>query len=536
MKRHPALVALISFLAIFSCTSGNLTPEVPPQEQPEEKPTEKPEEKPEEKPKATELTLLFTNDVHSQILPTDLNASYNANRGGLARIKVLADSVRTADRAVLLCDAGDFVQGSYYFTVLGGDVEMMAQKELGYDIKTIGNHEFDKKMTGLDKMLALNDIPTVSSNLKFVNTPLAPRIEESRMLELEGLKIGFIGLNVRLAGLVDPNSCVGVEYEYPLRRAENLAKELKDKGADMVIALSHLGYAANSAAKYYDRGIALNTRNIDMIIGGHSHTFLNRPDYVQNLDGRLVPIVQTGSKGVCLGYMKVSLNEDGTFGWNYRLIPVDKRLDPRIDPVFAGQIENYSTQLDRAMGEVLAQCPVKLRKGFPQGTLSNFTADAMVEMCETEFGVRPDFALYNNGGIRAEMTNGDVTRGDIYNIYPFDNKLTLLELNSETVRHLFEALAKSGGEAISSGVRMRVKGNALSSLTIGGEEIEAGRVYRLATINYLVDSKNSLGLDNNQFRRESDSFLYELFSDYVKSLGDRGIPLTASIDERIVIE
>lgn len=108
---HPSLVALISFLAIFSCTSGNLTPEVPPQEQPEEKPTEKPEEKPEEKPKATELTLLFTNDVHSQILPTDLNASYNANRGGLARIKVLADSVRTADRAVLLCDAGISCRG-----------------------------------------------------------------------------------------------------------------------------------------------------------------------------------------------------------------------------------------------------------------------------------------------------------------------------------------------------------------------------------------------------------------------------------------
>ena len=247
MNHRLSLVTLIFFLALFSCTSGNLTPDVPPQEQPEEKPTEKPEEKPEEKPKATELTLLFTNDVHSQILPTDINASYNANRGGLARIKVLADSVRTADRAVLLCDAGDFVQGSYYFTVFGGDVEMMAQKELGYDIKTIGNHEFDKKMIGLDKMLALNDIPTVSSNLKFGNTTLAPRIEESRMLELEGLKIGFIGLNVRLAGLVDPNSGVGVEYDSPLMRAETLAKELKDKGADMVIALSHLGYVEDSS-------------------------------------------------------------------------------------------------------------------------------------------------------------------------------------------------------------------------------------------------------------------------------------------------
>ena len=129
-----------------------------------------------------------------------------------------------------------------------------------------------------------------------------------------------------------------------------------------------------------------------------------------------------------------------------------------------------------------------------------------------------------------------MTRGDIYNVYPFDNTLTLLEIKGQVVKSLFETLAKSGGEAISSGVRMRVKGNALSSLTIGGEEIEAGRVYKLATINYLVDSKNSLGLDTNLSRRESGAFLYELFSDYVKSLGDKGIPLTASIDERIVIE
>ena len=157
-----------------------------------------------EEPSSESIVLLFTNDLHSQIEPIDESETYNADRGGVARIKVLVDSVRAAEKAVILADAGDFVQGTFYFTCLGGDVEMMVQKEMGYDVKTIGNHEFDKKIEGLGHMLNLNDVVTVSSNYDFSHTALSENVHESAIIEAGGHKIGFIGLGARLKGLVDP--------------------------------------------------------------------------------------------------------------------------------------------------------------------------------------------------------------------------------------------------------------------------------------------------------------------------------------------
>ena len=139
-----------------------------------------------EDPASESIVLLFTNDLHSQIEPIDESETYNADRGGVARIKVLVDSVRAAEKAVILADAGDFVQGTFYFTCLGGDVEMMVQKEMGYDVKTIGNHEFDKKIEGLGHMLNLNDVVTVSSNYDFSRTALSENVHESAIIEAGG--------------------------------------------------------------------------------------------------------------------------------------------------------------------------------------------------------------------------------------------------------------------------------------------------------------------------------------------------------------
>ena len=139
---------------------------------------EKSPDKEEAKP-AESVVILFTNDLHSQIEPIGKDETYNADRGGVARIKVLVDSIKAEEKAVIVADAGDFVQGTYYFTCLNGDVEMMVQKEIGYDVRTIGNHEFDKKIPGLQRMLSLNDVATVSSNYDFSRTALADDIKKS---------------------------------------------------------------------------------------------------------------------------------------------------------------------------------------------------------------------------------------------------------------------------------------------------------------------------------------------------------------------
>ncbi|MGN0191587.1 MAG: bifunctional metallophosphatase/5'-nucleotidase [Candidatus Cryptobacteroides sp.] len=480
-----------------------------------------------------EVVILFTNDLHSQIEPIDASETYNAGCGGVARIKVLVDSVRAAEKAVILADAGDFVQGTFYFTCLDGEVEMMVQKELGYDVKTIGNHEFDKKIAGLGNMLRLNDVVTVSSNYDFTRTAISDNVRESAIIESGGHRIGFIGLGARLEGLVDPESCEGVVYSYPWEDADRLAGKLKSEGAEMVIALSHLGYSDDYTLKYYDGGFASNTENIDFVIGGHTHTFLKEARYATNLAGNEVPIVQTGCKGIYLGYMKIDMTREGKDRFSYRLIPVNGRLDGRIDSGFADRLSVYSARLEETMAEVLGHCGKTLRKGSPQGTLGNWATDAMVEMCVNVFGQVPDFAICNNGGLRAELPAGDVTRGRIYSIFPFDNKLSLLELKGAKVLSLFDCEANYP-EPVSSGVRLEIRDGAVQTLTLGGKEIDPEADYKVCTIDFLSNS-NRYHLGEYLSREDSDEYLYDLFCDYVKGLTASGQNVTASLDGRVTV-
>ncbi len=480
-----------------------------------------------------EVVILFTNDLHSQIEPIDKSMTYNADRGGVARIKVLVDSVRAAEKAVIVADAGDFVQGTYYFTCLDGDVEMMVQEEIGYDVRTIGNHEFDKKIPGLQHMLALNDVTTVSSNYDFSRTVLANNVKKSAIIEAGGHKIGFLGLGTRLQGLVTPIASENVEYSLPLDHAETVARELKDNGAELVIALSHLGYNKDVTNPYQDSGVASHTENIDLIIGGHSHTFLTSAQFVENPSGKMVPIVQTGSKGIYLGYMKIDLSKTGTDRFTYRLIPVDSRLDKRIDGAFASKLRYYSEQLELSMNEVLGYCPKTMRKGKPQGELGNWASDAMVEMCEDEFGVTPDLAVCNNGGLRTEITTGDVTRADIYAVFPFDNKMTLLELTGKSLLKFFDYMA-SYMEPMSSGVRLTIKDGAVSSVTLNGKTIDPDAIYKVCTIDYLVES-GRYAFDENIYRLDSVDYIYDLFCNQVKKAAARGEQVQASIDDRVSV-
>lgn len=482
-----------------------------------------------------QIVILFTNDLHSQIEPLDPDSQYNAGKGGVARIKVLVDSVKAAEKAVIVADAGDFVQGSFYFTCLDGDVEMAVQKEIGYDIRTIGNHEFDKKIPGLAHMLSLNDVMTVSSNYDFSATVVSENVRPSVLLERGGRKIGFIGLGPRLSGLVDPKSCEGVIYSYPWEDADRLAAELKKQGAEMVIALSHLGYNATSTAKYYDRGFAMATENIDFIIGGHSHTFLTKADYATNLAGTEVPIVQTGSRGIYLGYMKIDFTRTGRSRYSYRLIPVNSRLDSRIDPAFDSMLAGWAEDLGMQMNEVLGYCPRTMRKGVPQGLLGNWAADALVEICRETFGTAPDLAICNNGGLRTELTPGDVRRKDIYAVFPFDNRLCLLELQGTVLLQMFDDIAAYNGEPVSADVSLRIKDKKVESVTVGGMEIVPDKTYRVCTIDYLSNSDH-YHLGRYISREDSEEFVYDLVCDYVKRLTEEGKKVESQIDGRITVK
>ena len=490
---------------------------------------ENPENEIPENPANDEFVILFTNDFHSQIEPTD------ADKGGIKRLKALVDSVRKAEPHVLLADAGDLVQGTYYFSLLNGEVEMMILDELGYDVRTIGNHEFDKKMTGLGEMFAMSSVPVVATNYDFSNTSLAMYVRESTILNAGSLKIGFIGLNVMLDGLVDPTACEGVIWQNAINVADAEAALLREQGADMVIALSHLGYYEDNTKYYYDRGIAMNTRNIDMIIGGHTHTTLRKADYVTNKDSEKVPIVQTGSKGLNLGYAKIRI-KDGKPSFSYRLIPVNSRLDSKVDGEFAQLIDSYSADLSAKMEEVLGYCPKTLSKGNPESPLGNITADAMIWSAKECFGIDADVSIYNSGGIRSSIYKGDVTLADVYATYPFDNKISIVTMTGKQLKSLFDAIARMGGMPVNSGVRLVIRNSKVKSVTIDGRQIDENATYTVATIDYLVNTEDYL--QNILSRRDSEEYIRDYFGNYFKfrAQNDPKGHITASIEGRITIE
>lgn len=477
--------------------------------------------------KNNEFVMLFTNDFHSQIEPTD------NNNGGVLRLKALVDSVRTAEPHVLLADAGDLVQGTYYFSLLNGVVEMKMLEMMKYDIRTIGNHEFDKKMSGLGEMLAMSKVHVVASNYDFSNTALAKYVVPSKILNAGSIKVGFIGLNVRLLNLVNKKACEGVVWQDAINVADTYAEELRAQGADIVIAISHLGYGGGDAY-YTDTGLAKRTSHIDMIIGGHSHTALKKAHYVTDADGDQVPVVQTGSRGYNLGYAKIRLDKNGKPSFTYRLIPVNSRLDDRIDPTFSGIIDDYAAEVKDKMDVKLGYAPYDLRRGAPESVLGNLSADGLVWAAKKFHNKTADVGLYNTGGIRANISKGDVTLGDVYAAFPFDNTLSMVTLKGSKLKELL--IKAPGTFYVNAGVKIVRSGSSITSMTVGGKAIDDNREYLVATIDYISDNDANTSIFNNPVDREdSIEMIRDYLGEYFKYLADQNNGnITGATDGRII--
>ena len=477
-----------------------------------------------------EFVMLFTNDFHSQIEPMD------GGGGGVLRLQALVDSVRTAEPHVLLADAGDLVQGTYYFSLLNGVVEMKMLDMLKYDIRTIGNHEFDKKMSGLGEMLAMSKVPVVASNYDFSKTALAQYVVPSKILTAGKIKVGFIGLNVRLLNLVNKTACEGVEWQDAVNVADKYAEELRAQGADIVIALSHLGYEADSDAYYYDKGLAKKTKHIDMIIGGHSHTTLRNAVYVTDTDGDQVPIVQTGSKGLNLGYAKIKLDDKGKPSFTYKLIPVNSRLDNRVDPTFSSIIEDYAAEVKEKMDVKLGYAPYNINRGTPESALGNLTADGLIWMAKQFHNVDADVAVYNTGGVRANISKGNVTLGDVYAVYPFDNVLSIVTITGSKLKKLMYKVPNS--LYVNAGVKIIAQESGwVDSITINGKSIDNNKNYTVATIDFISDNDGYTEIFSNPTKRtDSVEIIRDYFGEYFKYLAKQNNGnITASKDGRVTI-
>ncbi len=247
------------------------------------------------------LTILHTNDVHSRIDPFPMDGSRNQGLGGVARRAALIKKIRAEQKDVLLLDAGDIFQGTPYFNLFGGEVEMKLMSELRYDASTMGNHDFDNGIAGFYKQLPNANFPILVSNYDFSDTVMKNAYLPYKIFKKGNLKIGVFGLGIELKGLVDQKNYLETVYLDPIKKGNEYAAILKnDYKCDLVICLSHLGYKYNDD-KVSDQVLAKNTRNIDLIIGGHTHTFMEQPEDIKNLDGKITTINQVGWAGINLG-------------------------------------------------------------------------------------------------------------------------------------------------------------------------------------------------------------------------------------------
>jgi len=250
-----------------------------------------------------QLTVLHTNDVHSYIDPFPANHQRNPNMGGVARRAALIESIRKENPNVLLLDAGDIFQGTPYFNYYGGELEFKLMSMMKYDLATIGNHDFDNGIDGLYAQLPNAGFEFVSANYDFKNTVMNGQVKPYKIFDKDGVKVGVFGLGIGLEGLVDKKNYKETVYNDPLTVAQDMSRILKhEKKCDLVICLSHIGYQyKNDPDKISDTKLATLTQDIDLIIGGHTHTFLDKPTVLKNAAGKDVLVNQVGCYGINLG-------------------------------------------------------------------------------------------------------------------------------------------------------------------------------------------------------------------------------------------
>jgi len=264
------------------------------------------------KEEISRLIILHTNDVHSRVEPFPMDGSRNAGLGGAAPRAALIEQIRKDNEHVLLLDSGDIFQGTPYFNFFLGEVDIKLMTQMGYEACTMGNHDFDGGLENFEKQMREHgNFPLVISNYNFSDTVMHNRYKSRHIIQKGNIKVGLTGVGIEMSGLVPDKLYGSTQYLDPIKSASEQADILKhDEKCDLVICLSHLGYRYDKEKKVSDITLAQNSRSIDIILGGHTHTFMDKPDYYRNAEGNYVMINQTGWAGLRLGKIDISFEKN----------------------------------------------------------------------------------------------------------------------------------------------------------------------------------------------------------------------------------
>lgn len=470
---------------------------------------------------ADKLVLLHTNDTHSQITPTE-NAL-----GGIMRRKVIVDSVRAEYPDVLLIDAGDAVQGTLYYTLYGGEAEMKAMNALGYDLAILGNHDFDNGIENLAENLRNSNATWITTNYDIAGSALDGLLVPYVINEYDGKRVAFMGINLNPEGMISTRNYPGVKYLDIYKAANSTAWSLRhNEKADLVVAITHIGY--DDPALPDDIDLARSSEDIDIIIGGHSHTKVSPDDdstpyLIKNKNGRDVVVAQTGARGESIGEIVVRLDELGADEEpediiEYRLISVDSRFDGHVDATTADMLHPYKSRIDSLYNIRVAKTTEILEKPWLANLFADLIAQRGKQLVDDK---RIDLALINNGGIRNVIPAGDISLANVMMTLPFDNRIEVIDVSGADLEKAFDAMLARSITGVSKNVDITTApdGSSCASIMIDGRPIDPERIYRLATIDYLADGGDYLSsLKNGTKIARSPKVLYEDMSDMMRRI------------------
>ena len=498
---------------------------------------------------AESLVLLHTNDTHSQIDPDERGI------GGVLQRKALIDSIRSAEDNVILIDAGDVVQGSLFFKFFKGEVEYPLMDMMNYDIRILGNHEFDNGISDIAKYYKQIKGTPISANYDFRGTELDGIFSPYVVKEVKGKKIGFFGINIDPASLIDEHNTGGLKFKEIIPVANETAAFLKKKlKCDIVVAVTHIGVDKKNA-KTTDYDLAKASKDIDIIIGGHSHTVItpgetgDYPSIVTNASGKPLLVAQTGKYGRNLGYIKIDLDKPGNARkFDYRLIPVTDRFSAdKLDNNIIEFLAPFRAAVDSINNNVIAQSAGLYNNDDRNGALANFTADLVYDYGKHKADslrlTNPsfpeiDFAFMNVGGIRMPMKEGAITEGQILNTYPFSNHLAIATIKGSDLAKALEVAAGKGGESVSSQILVVTdSNNNIEEILINGYPLVPDRYYNFISIDYVLrgnDDLVTMANSNTLWTDEVEAVAPIL--NYIMRMGNAGITITPDTRKRFVVK
>lgn len=447
------------------------------------------------------LTILHTNDVHGRIFSYD-HRDLGEDAGGYARRATLIEQIKSENPYTLVLDAGDMFSGTPVSAVYKGQADMMASLLLGYDAITIGNHEFDYGQDVLKDFVDYLPVPMLGANIVYEDgTPFAP---SHVIFEVNGARVLVVGVVTTSTPVTThPKNVVGLRFLDPAATTRRIMEEEAGR-YDIFVVLSHLGVNGDVA-------LAERVSGIDAIIGGHSHTLIDKPLFVGD-----TIVAQAGDWGRYLGRVDLDVVDYRVVGATSTVIPVTGDIEP--NPVVEAILQElYGQRIAEEMARVVGYSPVELVRPFRGSgdtNLGNFITDALL------WDTGADIAIYNNGGIRTSLPAGDITIGDLYAVEPFGNMTMTVELTKAQMEALFDQMAALGGEQIAGGSYVIVDGKARDVL-VGGRPLE-DRTYVVATNEFVAaggDGYWMMGEGTNQqiFDVVRDTFVrfLEAHSDYV---------------------